>query len=61
MMVETSFKTPESEIAGRSMLQNRSEAEWAITCHIDGIYNPVRGHSALDFVIPVRKAGRPLT
>ncbi len=53
-MVETFFKTLKSELVWRAVFQTRSEAERAIARYIDGFYNPVRRHSALDFVSPVQ-------
>jgi putative transposase len=53
-MVETFFKTLKSELVWRTVFQTRSEAEQAIARYIDGFYNPVRRHSALDFISPVQ-------
>ena len=53
-MVETFFKTLKSELVWRTVFHTRSEAERAITRYIDGFYNPVRRHSALDFVSPAQ-------
>ena len=53
-MVETFFKTLKSELVWRTVFQTRSEAEQAIALYIDGFYNHVRRHSALDFVSPVQ-------
>jgi transposase InsO family protein len=53
-MVETFFKTLKSELVWRTVFQTRSEAEQAIARYIDGFYNPVRRHSALDYVSPVQ-------
>jgi len=53
-MVETFFKTLKSELVWRTVFHTRAEAEHAIARYIDGFYNPVRRHSALDFVSPVQ-------
>lgn len=52
-MVETFFKTLKSELVWRTVFHTRSQAEQAIARYIDGFYNPVRRHSALDFLSPV--------
>jgi putative transposase len=52
--VETFFKTLKSELVWRTVFQTRSEAEQAIARYIDGFYNHIRRHSALDFVSPVQ-------
>jgi putative transposase len=38
----------------RTLFDTRRDAERAIGRYIDGFYNPVRRHSALDFTSPVR-------
>jgi transposase InsO family protein len=48
-MVETFFKTLKSELVWRTMFETRRGADQAIGRYIDGFYNPVRRHSALDF------------
>ena len=48
-MVETFFKTRKSELVLRIVFQNPAEATSAISLYIDGVYNPVRHHSAVDF------------
>jgi putative transposase len=53
-MVETFFKTLKSELVRRTVFHTRSEAGQAIARYIDGFYNPLRRHSALDFVSPVQ-------
>ncbi|GGD04985.1 hypothetical protein GCM10011335_04760 [Aureimonas glaciei] len=53
-MVETFFKTLKSELVWRTVFQTRAEAAYAIGQYIDGFYNPVRRHSALDFISPVQ-------
>jgi putative transposase len=51
-MVETFFKTLKSELVWRTVFLTRTEAAGAIGGYIDRFYNPVRRHSALDFVSP---------
>ncbi len=51
-MVETFFKSLKSELVWRTIFETRQEAEQAIGRYIDGFYNPVRCHSALDFASP---------
>jgi putative transposase len=51
-MVETFFKTLKSELVWRTIFETRPEATQAIGRYIDGFYNPVRRHSALDFTSP---------
>jgi putative transposase len=53
-MVETFFKTLKSELVWRTRFQTRQHAEQAIARYIDGFYNPVRRHSALDYQSPVQ-------
>ena len=53
-MVETLFKTLKSELVWRTMFETRQDAEQAIGRYIDGFYNPVRRHSALDFTSPAQ-------
>lgn len=53
-MVETFFKTLKSELVWRTVFHTRVQAENAIARYIDGFYNPVRRHSALDFLSPVQ-------
>ena len=58
-MVETFFKTLKSELVWRTVFHTRAQAEIAIARYIDGFYNPVRRHSALDFLSPVLFENRP--
>lgn len=51
-MEETFFKTLKAELVWRGAFQSRAEATHAIARYIDGFYNPVRRHSALDFISP---------
>jgi transposase InsO family protein len=53
-MVETFFKTLKSELVWRTVFYTRQEADLAIGRYIDGFYNPVRRHSALDFTSPAQ-------
>ena len=53
-MVETFFKTLKSELVWRTIFYTRRQAIQAIARYIDGFYNPVRRHSALDFTSPVQ-------
>jgi transposase InsO family protein len=53
-MVETFFKTLKSELVWRTIFHTRAEAKHAIGRTIDGFYNPVRRHSALDFSSPAK-------
>lgn len=57
-MVETFFKTLKSELVWRTSFQTRQDAEQAIAHYIDGFYNPVRRHSALDYQSPVQFENR---
>ena len=49
-MVETFFKTLKSELVWRTIFYTRQQADRAIDRYIEGFYNPVRRHSALDFI-----------
>jgi putative transposase len=53
-MGETFFKTLKSELVRRTIFHTRQEADQAIGRYIDGFYNPVRRHSALDFTSPAQ-------
>lgn len=53
-MVETFFKTIKSELVWRTTFYTRASAEHAIAGYIDGFYNPVRRHSALDYLSPTQ-------
>jgi putative transposase len=52
-MVETVFKTIQSELIWRTMYQTREAAEKALGRYIDGFYNPRRRHSALGYKSPI--------
>jgi putative transposase len=53
-MVETFFKTLQAERVWRTVFRTRTEATAEIGCYIDAFYNPVRRHSALDFISPLQ-------
>jgi putative transposase len=53
-MVEAFFKTLKSELVWRTAFQTRAEASDALARYIDGFYNPIRRHSALDYVSPAQ-------
>lgn len=53
-MVESFFKTLKSERVWRIAFQTRTEATAAIGRYIDGFYNSVRRHLALDFISPLQ-------
>ena len=53
-MAESFFKTLKSELVWRTIFYTRIEAERAITRYIDRFYNPVRRHSALNFISPAQ-------
>ena len=53
-MVETFFKTLKSELVWRTTFFTRADAERDIARYIDGFYNPVRRHSALDYLSPAQ-------
>ena len=57
-MVETFFKTLKAERVWRTIFPSRIEAAIAIGRSIDGFYNPLRRHSALDFISPLQFEGR---
>lgn len=53
-MVETFFKTLKSDLVWRTIFYTRASAEHAIARYIDGFYNHVRRHSALDYLSPAQ-------
>ena len=53
-MVETFFKTLKAELVWRTVYLTRADAKAAIGRYIDGFYNPIRRHSALDFISPLQ-------
>ena len=48
------IKTLKAELVWRTVFQTRAEASASIARYIERFYNPVRRHSALDFVSPVQ-------
>ncbi len=52
-MVETFFKTINSELIWPVAWQPRQQAENAIARDIDGFHNTVRRHSSLGFLSPI--------
>lgn len=48
--VETFFKPIKSGLVWRTVFYTRAEAGQATARYIDGFYNPVRRHSALDYL-----------
>jgi transposase InsO family protein len=44
----------------RSIFYTRQQAEIAIARYIDGFYNPIRRHSALNFTSPTQFENRPV-
>jgi putative transposase len=48
------FKTIESDLIWRTSFQSRRQATNAIARSIDGFYNPIRRHSALDYKSPIK-------
>ena len=53
-MVETFFKTLKAERVWRTVFRTRTEATAEIGRYIVAFYNPVRRHSALDFISPLQ-------
>jgi putative transposase len=53
-MVETVFKTIKSELVWRTSFQTRQQATNALGRYIEGFYNPIRRHSALDYKSPIK-------
>ena len=53
-MVGTFSKMLKAELVWRVAFQSRAEATIAIGRYIDGFYNHVRRHSALDFIRPLQ-------
>ena len=53
-MVETFFKTLKAELVWRTVFCRPTEATAGIGRYIDGFYNAVRRHSALDFISPLQ-------
>jgi putative transposase len=59
-MCESFFATLETELLDRRKFQNQSEARIAVFDFIEGWYNPLRRHSALDYLSPVNYEKRHL-
>jgi transposase InsO family protein len=57
-LVDTFFKILKAELAWRTIFQSRIEAASAIGRYTGGFYNPVRRHSALDFISALQFEGR---
>jgi putative transposase len=53
-MVETFFKALKSELVWRTIFYTRREANQAIARYMDGFYNSVQLHLALDFSSPAQ-------
>lgn len=53
-MVETFFKTIKTELIWKTSFQTRDQATQAIARYIDGFYNPIRRHSALNYMSPMQ-------
>ena len=53
-MGETCFNTLKSELVWRTVFYTRQPADRAIGRYIDGFYNPLRRHAALDFTSPAQ-------
>lgn len=53
-MVETFSKTIKSELVWRTVFYTRDQAKQSIARYIDGFYNPIRRHSALDYISPAQ-------
>jgi putative transposase len=45
--------TLKAELVWRTVLQSRAQADVSIGRYIDGFCDPVRRHSAIDFVSPI--------
>jgi len=48
------FPDLKGKLAWRTVFYTRDQAENAIARYIDAFYNPVRRHSALDFLSPIQ-------
>ena len=59
-MVETFFKTIKSELVWRTVFYTRAEAGHVIADYLNGLYDPVRRHSALDYLSPVQFEQQPV-
>jgi putative transposase len=52
-VAESFFASLKKECLGRQHFATRTEAYDAIAGYIDGFYNPIRRHSALDYNSPI--------
>lgn len=52
-MAESFFSTLECELLARRRFRAQAEARMAVFSYIEGFYNPLRRHSALDCRSPV--------
>ena len=52
-MAESFFSTLECELLARRRFRSQAEARMAVFSYIEGFYNPLRRHSALDYRSPV--------
>ena len=57
-MCESFFATLECELIDRSRFRTQAEARMAIFEFIEGLYNPRRRHSRLDYISPVQYENR---
>ncbi len=53
-MVETFFRTIKIGMIWRTSFNTRADAHNAIARYAGGFYNPIRRHSALDYLSPVQ-------
>lgn len=53
-MVKTFFKAIKSELVWRTVFYTRAQAGQVIARYINGFYNPLRRHSALDYISPAQ-------
>ena len=53
-VVETFFKTLKSELIWRTTFFTRADATRDIARYIDGFYDPMRHHSALNYLCPAQ-------
>lgn len=53
-MIETFFKTLKSALVWRTTFFTRAEVGRDIARYVDGFCNPIRRHSALDYVSPAQ-------
>jgi putative transposase len=53
-LVAALFKIIKIEMIWRTKFNTRADAHAAIARYIDGFYNPIRRHSALNYLSPVQ-------